>query len=67
VCVCVCVCVCMYICIYIYIYIYIYMYIGEFPLWLAPEQLRLLPINDEVAPYCEKVAKGMRAKVQSTL
>jgi threonyl-tRNA synthetase len=43
------------------------MYIGEFPLWLAPEQLRLLPINDEVAPYCEKVAKGMRAKVQSTL
>jgi len=28
---------------------------GEFPLWLAPEQLRLLPINDDVVPYCEKV------------
>eukprot|EP00960_Hanusia_phi_P032895 750125-Hanusia_phi.AAC.3 len=29
-------------------------YAGEFPLWFAPEQLRLLPINDEVVPFCEK-------------
>jgi len=35
-------------------------YAGEFPLWFAPEQLRLLPINDEVVPFCEKVAEDMR-------
>ena len=35
-------------------------YAGEFPLWLAPEQLRLLPINDDVVPFCEKVAADMK-------
>jgi len=33
---------------------------GEFPLWLAPEQLRLLPINDAALPFCHDVAKKMR-------
>ena len=37
-------------------------YAGEFPLWLAPEQMRLLPINDAVVPYCLEVAKEMKAK-----
>mmetsp|Transcript_55633 Transcript_55633/g.132107 ORF Transcript_55633/g.132107 Transcript_55633/m.132107 type:complete len:698 (-) Transcript_55633:141-2234(-) len=37
-------------------------YAGEFPLWLAPEQMRLLPINDACVPYCQEVAKKMRAK-----
>jgi threonyl-tRNA synthetase len=28
---------------------------GDFPLWLAPEQLRILPINDDVIPYAKKL------------
>jgi threonyl-tRNA synthetase len=28
---------------------------GDFPLWISPEQLRLLPINDDVLPYCKEV------------
>ncbi|MDR2576815.1 MAG: threonine--tRNA ligase [Puniceicoccales bacterium] len=28
---------------------------GNFPLWLAPEQLRLLPINDALVPYAQTV------------
>jgi threonyl-tRNA synthetase len=28
---------------------------GDFPLWLAPEQVRLLPINDNIIPYAEKI------------
>jgi hypothetical protein len=28
---------------------------GDFPLWISPEQIRLLPINDEVLPYCKEV------------
>ena len=34
---------------------------GEFPLWLAPGQLRLLPINDDVVPFCTQVAADMKA------
>ncbi|KAJ1479115.1 threonyl-tRNA synthetase [Baffinella frigidus] len=41
-------------------------YAGEFPLWLAPEQMRLLPINDACVPYCQEVAKKMRAKVDDS-
>jgi threonyl-tRNA synthetase len=33
---------------------------GDFPLWLAPIQLRLLPVTDEVLDYCEVISK--RAK-----
>ncbi|WP_227352980.1 threonine--tRNA ligase [Haladaptatus salinisoli] len=29
---------------------------GNFPLWLAPEQVRVLPITDDDADYAEKVA-----------
>jgi threonyl-tRNA synthetase len=35
-------------------------YAGAFPVWLAPEQVRVLPITDEVAPAAERVAKAMR-------
>ncbi len=28
---------------------------GWFPFWLAPEQIRILTINDEVSPYVEKI------------
>lgn len=33
---------------------------GDFPLWLAPTQLRLLPVVDEVRAYCEQVAEQAR-------
>ena len=35
-------------------------YAGEFPLWLAPIQVRLLPVTDEVSYYTEGVAKKLR-------
>jgi threonyl-tRNA synthetase len=38
---------------------------GNFPTWLAPEQVRLLPINDAVLPFVEEVeAKLKAAKVR---
>ncbi|MEM6265129.1 MAG: threonine--tRNA ligase [Bacteroidota bacterium] len=30
---------------------------GDFPLWLAPEQMILLPISDRLVPYCEELTK----------
>lgn len=36
-------------------------YAGEFPLWLAPVQLRLLPVTDAGRAFCEKVASQARA------
>jgi len=35
---------------------------GEFPLWLAPTQLRLLPVTDAVMGYCREVEKKAKAK-----
>ena len=34
-------------------------YAGAFPLWLAPEQVRVLPLKDEVAPVAAAVAKQL--------
>ncbi|MBN1444912.1 MAG: threonine--tRNA ligase [Candidatus Omnitrophica bacterium] len=34
-------------------------YKGSFPFWLAPEQLRILPISDRHMPYAEKTAKDI--------
>ena len=31
-------------------------YDGDFPPWLAPEQVRLLPVSDDNVPYCKEVA-----------
>lgn len=36
-------------------------YAGDFPLWLAPVQARLLPVSDEFRPFTEQVAKEMRS------
>jgi threonyl-tRNA synthetase len=41
---------------------------GAFPLWLAPEQVRVLPITDRVLPYARRVreacaAAGLRAQI----
>ena len=38
---------------------------GDFPLWLAPTQLKLLPVTDAVQDYCQEVAKkASRAGIQ---
>ena len=41
---------------------------GDFPFWLAPTQLRLLPVSDDFLPFCNEVvakarAAGLRAEV----
>jgi threonyl-tRNA synthetase len=36
-------------------------YAGDFPFWLAPEQVRLLPVTDEVIPYAEQVLEQLRS------
>lgn len=36
-------------------------YTGDFPLWLAPVQARLLPVGDDQLPFAERVASQMRA------
>jgi len=41
---------------------------GDFPFWLAPVQLRLLPVSDDFRPYCEEAlaalkAAGIRAEI----
>ena len=35
-------------------------YAGAFPLWLAPEQVRLLPLTDARIPYAETVCEKLR-------
>ena len=41
---------------------------GNFPTWLAPEQVRILPMNDELVPFAQNCLellkdKGVRASV----
>jgi threonyl-tRNA synthetase len=36
-------------------------YTGAFPLWLAPQQVAVLPITDRVNEYAESVAQKLRA------
>lgn len=33
---------------------------AAFPLWLAPEQIRILGLNDDMLPYCEQVQKQLQ-------
>ena len=33
---------------------------GAFPLWLSPEQVRVLPISDDLAPAAEQVAQALK-------
>lgn len=45
-------------------------YAGALPLWISPEQVRILPVTDRAADYCQKVlekleARGIRATVDS--
>ncbi|KPQ40287.1 MAG: threonyl-tRNA synthetase ThrS [Phormidium sp. OSCR] len=46
-------------------------YAGDFPLWLAPEQVRLLPVSEEFLPFAKDVeaqmlAVGVRAKADTS-
>ncbi len=34
---------------------------GAFPVWLAPEQVRVLPVSDKVSAYAEEVAGALRS------
>jgi len=34
---------------------------GDFPTWLAPEQVRILPISDKIADYAQSVLAELRA------
>lgn len=34
---------------------------GNFPLWLAPEQVKIIPVNDVHVPYAEEVLQGLKA------
>ena len=37
-------------------------YAGAFPLWLAPEQIRIRPISDKAMEYAKKVQAALREK-----
>jgi threonyl-tRNA synthetase len=46
-------------------------YAGDFPLWLAPVQVRLLPVSDQFLVYAEQVVarmrqRGIRAEVDTS-
>ena len=36
-------------------------YAGALPVWMAPEQVRFLPVTDRAADYCAEKAKAMEA------
>ena len=36
-------------------------YAGDFPIWLAPVQMRLMAVNDEFLPYAQQVCQKMQA------
>lgn len=33
---------------------------GNFPTWLAPEQVRILPMNDELVPYAKEIQQRLQ-------
>lgn len=35
-------------------------YAGKFPVWLAPQQVKILPISDKFLPYAEEVKQQLR-------
>ncbi|NLG95250.1 MAG: threonine--tRNA ligase [Acetomicrobium flavidum] len=37
-------------------------YAGAFPYWLAPVQVKILPVSDEHLPYAKKVASALQKK-----
>lgn len=39
------------------------LYGGAFPTWMAPTQVKLIPINDEVLPYANEIADTLRGNL----
>jgi threonyl-tRNA synthetase len=37
-------------------------YAGNFPVWLAPEQVRVLPISEKTADYANSVLESLKAE-----
>ncbi len=37
-------------------------YAGNFPLWLAPKQISILPISDKFAEYAEQISQALQQK-----
>ncbi|HSC52444.1 MAG TPA: threonine--tRNA ligase [Phnomibacter sp.] len=37
-------------------------YAGKFPLWIAPQQVKVLPISDKFQPFAESVVKTLKAQ-----
>jgi threonyl-tRNA synthetase len=35
---------------------------GDFPVWLAPEQARILPVSEKVTDYAQKIVSEMKSK-----
>ena len=43
-------------------------YAGEFPFWIAPEQVRILPVSDETRPFAENLnQKLVEADISSNI
>ena len=43
-------------------------YAGDFPFWLAPEQIRLLPVTDDVQPYAQQLLDQLKtAGIRATI
>jgi threonyl-tRNA synthetase len=43
-------------------------YAGNFPLWLAPQQVKVLPVGEKYIDYANKVSKALRAaKIRSSV
>ena len=40
---------------------WLHCYTGAFPMWLAPVQVHLVPVNDSVLPFVNEVALKMRS------
>jgi threonyl-tRNA synthetase len=36
---------------------------GQLPFWLAPTQVRLIPVSEEFIPHCEGIADALMARV----
>ncbi len=39
------------------------LYGGAFPTWMAPLQVQLIPVNDDVADYAEEIAEDLRTNL----
>lgn len=43
-------------------------YAGNFPVWLAPEQVIVLPISDKYADYCQSILNELKNhEIRSTI